>query len=153
MQEAIKLELIGHNHPMAYLVTRGKYIHQPHKSDDIVFTAKAKNLFNKAHHFSEDQRLKQMVFEDANYQEQLLTSFYMLMKEFPNGVALNDLQDKLSHKMQKHVDFCQLGFSCALQFVQKFIQPTVDIEILKVSALDQNSYIVRPRQTVPFFAL
>jgi hypothetical protein len=27
MQEAIKLELIGHNHPMAYLVTRGKYNH------------------------------------------------------------------------------------------------------------------------------
>jgi len=138
---------------MAYLVTRGKYVHNHHKSEDIVFITKSKQLFNKQHHYSEDQRLKQMMFEDQNYQEALLTSFYMLMKEFPNGVALNDLQDKLSYKMQKPVDFLQLGFSCALEFVQKFIQPTVDIEILKISALDQNSFIVRPRQVVPFYPL
>lgn len=151
MQEAIKLELIGHNHPMAYLVTRGKYIHQHHKSDDILFIPKSKNLFNKQHQYSEDQRLKQFVFEDQNYQETLLTSFYMLMKEFPNGVHLNDLHEKLSHKMQRFVDFNQLGFSCALEFVNKFIQPTVDIEILKINPLDQNSFIVRPRQTIPTY--
>lgn len=93
MQEAIKLELVGHNHPMAYLVTRGKYIHQHHRSDDILFIPKSKALFQKAHQYSEDTRLKQYVFEDQSYQETLLTSFYMLMKEFPNGVRLNELQD------------------------------------------------------------
>jgi hypothetical protein len=71
------------------------------------------------------------------------------MKEFPNGVYLNDLHEKLSHKMQRYVDFNQLGFSCALEFVNKFIQPTVDIEILKINPFDQNSFIVRPRQTIP----
>jgi len=41
----------------------------------------------------------------------------MLMKEFPQGVLLNEIQERLSHKLQKNIDFNAFGLNCALEFV------------------------------------
>jgi len=105
MQEAIKLELKGHNHPMAYLVHKGKYVHGPHKSDSVLFVARSVPLFSRASKYSQDQRSKNFVLGDENMQEHLLTAFYMLMKEFSHGILLSELQDRLSTKMQLHISF------------------------------------------------
>lgn len=35
MADEIKLELRGHNHPFAYLITKGRYVHDKINSDDF----------------------------------------------------------------------------------------------------------------------
>jgi hypothetical protein len=60
MQDAIKLELRGHNHPFAYLITRGRYIHKNHQSDDLQFIPKTQQIF-RHNKYSEDTKLKSFI--------------------------------------------------------------------------------------------
>jgi len=39
------------------------------------------------------------------------------MKEFPNGVLLNEIEERLSNKLKKNIEFKAFGLSCALEFV------------------------------------
>jgi hypothetical protein len=44
MSDKIKLELRGHNHPFAYLLKSGRYVHSASNSDDFQNIPKNKGL-------------------------------------------------------------------------------------------------------------
>jgi hypothetical protein len=44
MSDQIKLELRGHNHPFAYLIRSGRYVHSSSNSDDFQNIPKSKNF-------------------------------------------------------------------------------------------------------------
>ena len=59
MSDKIKLELRGHNHPFAYLMTSGRYVHSKINSDDFQNIPKTKTfLKTNQHHLSEDINVK-----------------------------------------------------------------------------------------------
>ena len=44
MSDRIKLELRGHNHPFAYIISSGRYVHSSSNSDDFQNIPKSKNF-------------------------------------------------------------------------------------------------------------
>lgn len=60
----------------------------------------------------------------------VLTAFYNLMREVPMGIRSDELPSILSNKIGG--DFIYKNFGCysLLEFLKKFVMPTMDIEII-----------------------
>ena len=152
MSDRIKLELKGHNHPFAYLMKNGRYVHVNSNSDDFQNIPKSKTFIKTAHtNLSEDvnisRHLKNAVnMNEANIQN-VLTAFFNLMREYPVGIRSDELQCVLSKKLNQDFDFKNFGCHSLLEFLKKFIIPTMDIEILNNAGPQSNEpYLVRSRE-------
>ena len=102
MNDQIKLELIGPNHTLAYLIYSGRYHHSNGHSDDIQSISKSKSLYAEQKNFSLDlssQRgddvLKNHPLADISLQA-ILQSFYQILKEYPMGDESTNLVQLVS---------------------------------------------------------
>lgn len=91
MSDRIKLELRGHNHPFAYLIKSGRYVHSSSHSDDFQSIPKSKDFIKPGQaHLSEDvnisRHLKSALAFNEDHMKNLLTIFYNLMRENPFGI-------------------------------------------------------------------
>jgi hypothetical protein len=100
MSDRIKLELRGHNHPFAYLIKSGRYVHSSSNSDDFQSIPKNKGFIKATHNLSEDvnigRHLKNaLAFSEGNI-KMVLTAFYNLMRQYPMGIKSDELPSILS---------------------------------------------------------
>ena len=101
MADKIKLELRGHNHPFAYLIKSGRYVHSSSNSDDFQSIPKNKGFIKTTHpHLSEDvnisRHLKSALAMNEGNIKMVLTAFYNLMREVPLGIKSDELPSVLS---------------------------------------------------------
>lgn len=90
MSDKIKIELKGHNHPFAYLIKVGRYVHSTSNSDDFQMIPKSKTFIKTAHsNLSEDvnitRHLKNTIAIPEDDIQTVLTAFYNIMRECPVG--------------------------------------------------------------------
>lgn len=135
MSDKIKLELRGHNHPFAYLIKSGRYVHSSSNSDDFQNIPKNKAFIKTSHpNLSEDvnvgRHLKNALALNEGNVKLVLTAFYNLMRETPMGIKSDQLAPAISQKIG--FEFNQKNFGCfsLLEFLKKFVIPTMDIEII-----------------------
>ena len=91
MSDKIKLELRGHNHPFAYLMKSGRFVHSSSNSDDFRDIPKNKGfLKNAPHNLSEDVNCSRFLNNALAMNESKvrtgLTAFYNIMREKPVGI-------------------------------------------------------------------
>lgn len=96
MSDKIKLELRGHNHPFAYLIKSGRYVHSSSNSDDFQSIPKNRGFIKTTQpHLSEDvnisRHLKNALALNEGNIKMVLTAFYNLMREFPMGIKSDEL--------------------------------------------------------------
>lgn len=73
-----------------------------------------------------------MAINEGNIKN-VLTAFYNLMREFPLGLKSDELPNILSNKLGTQFSFKTYGCYSLLEFLKKFVIPTMDIEILSSS--------------------
>lgn len=152
MSDQIKLELRSHNHPFAYLIHSGKPLHSKGNSDDLCPPAQFKQtLRNPQPHLSEDlnqfKYLKDAIMRgEAPQIEPVLTAFYSLLREFPIGIDARRIPFMLSSRLGYQFDVQQLGCGSLLEFLKKFVIPTIDIEIIRNNSPEQDSFVVRSKE-------
>ena len=91
MSDQIKLELIGPNHTLAYLIYSNRYHHNNGAhSDDLQNIPRFKPLISEKQKFSIDYFNKDfkhnLLVSDSKKLEQILSLFYQMLKEFPMGI-------------------------------------------------------------------
>ena len=60
----------------------------------------------------------------------VLTAFYNLMREVPMGIKSNELPLIISSKIGNEFEYKNFGCHSLLEFLKKFVMPTMDIEII-----------------------
>lgn len=149
MSDKIKLELRGHNHPFAYLIKSGRYVHSSSNSDDFQNIPKNKAFIKTGHpNLSEDVNISRhlknaLAFNEGNV-KQVLTAFYNLMRESPMGIKSDELSHALSQRLG--YEFKIQNFACfsILEFLKKFVMPTMDIEIIS-SGQENDIFTIRSK--------
>ena len=101
MSDKIKLELRGHNHPFAYLIKSGRYVHSSSNSDDFQSIPKNKTFIKISHpNQSEDvnigRHLKNALALSEGNIKVVLQAFYTLMREQPMGIKSDELPNMLT---------------------------------------------------------
>lgn len=152
MSDKIKLELRGHNHPFAYLIKSGRYVHSSsHHSDDFQNIPKNKSIIKTSHHtLSEDVNISRhlknaLAFGEGNI-KMVLTAFYNLMREVPTGIKSTELPQILSTKIGSEFTFKNFGCHSLLEFLKKFVMPTMDIEIISSGPQESDYFTIRSKQ-------
>ena len=138
MSDKIKLELRGHNHPFAYLIKSGRYVHSSSNSDDFQSIPKNKGFIKTTHpHLSEDvnisRHLKNALALNEGNIKMVLTAFYNLMRQYPIGIKSDELPAILSEKINCEFNYKNYGCHSLLEFLKKFVMPTMEIEIISSS--------------------
>lgn len=151
MSDKIKLELRGHNHPFAYLIKSGRYVHSQSNSDDFQNIPKNKGFIKTTHpHLSEDvnisRHLKNALALNEGNIKLVLTAFYNLMREFPMGIKSDELSIILSEKINCEFNYKNYGCHSLLEFLKKFVMPTMEIEIISSSPQENDSFTIRSKQ-------
>jgi len=150
MSDQIRLELMGHNHPIAYLLKSNRYVHQKGNSNDQESLPTQKQLINYGKpRLSEDVNtgrfLKSNLCHISEQSiEQILAAFYAILRERPWGIQASELAPAISAKTGVEFDFRHFGCDSLLEFLKKFVIPSIDIEIIYNSPLDQNFLIRSP---------
>ena len=150
MADNIKLELRGHNHPFAYLIKSGRYVHSSSNSDDFQSIPKSKNFIKTSQpHLSEDvnigRHLKNaMALNEVNIKN-VLTAFINAMREVPLGIRSDELPKVISAKIGQELDFKTFGCHSLLEFIKKFVIPTIDIEIITSGPCETDGFIIRSK--------
>jgi len=63
----------------------------------------------------------------------VLTAFFNLMREVPMGIRSDELPKVLSTKLGQEFNFKNFGCHSLLEFIKKFVLPTMDIDIISNS--------------------
>ena len=134
MADRIKLELRGHNHPFAYLIKSGRYVHAASHSDDFQSIPKSKDFIRTEHpHLSEDvnigRHLKSALALNEDHMKNVLTNFYNLMREMPFGIESDKLPEILTARLGEEFKVTNYGCYSLLEFLKKFVIPQIEIEI------------------------
>eukprot|EP00347_Sterkiella_histriomuscorum_P015661 403356177 len=133
MSNEIKLELIGPNHTLAYLILSGRYHHENGHSDDIQNIPRDKGFYDQTQkHLSIDINQQRDVmsnpFADNNLQI-ILNAFYQMLMENPYGIESTVLINLVSKHIGVTFDFKEYGCHSLYEFIKKFVMPTIDLQI------------------------
>lgn len=151
MQDKIKLELKGHNHPFAYLIKSGRYVHSSSNSDDFQSIPKSKAFIKHGHpNLSEDinisRHLKNTINVDEEEIQNVISAFFNIMREYPMGVESDKIPIYLGKKMNKEFNYKNYGCNSLLEFMKKYVNPTMDIEIIYNDVNHNDVYLLRSRE-------
>lgn len=151
MSDKIKLELRGHNHPFAYLVKSGRYVHSSSNSDDFQNIPKNKGFIKSSqHHLSEDvnisRHLNNALALNENKVKTVLTAFLNILREKPTGVKSDEIAQFLTQKIGFVFNFKDFGCYSLLEFLKKFIMPGLDIEIVSCTSNEDETFLIRSKQ-------
>lgn len=151
MQDQIKLEIRGHNHPFAIL--KRNVGHNCSNSEDFsnrfqdMLRLKQQKTFSddfKIHNFQ--QRQQQNIVEFNKLLELVRYGIYTLLHEFPHGIESTKIAFLLGTKVGINFDPQQFGCSSILEFLRKYILPTIDLEIIRINTFDPDSFIMRNKE-------
>jgi hypothetical protein len=67
------------------------------------------------------------------------------MRECPVGYDSDKVQEVLSKKLDKEFSFKNYGCNSLLEFLKKYIMPTMDIEIIYSDVGHNDVYLIRSR--------
>ena len=151
MADRIKLELRGHNHPFAYLIKSGRFVHAQSNSDDFQSIPKSKDFIKTGHpNLSEDvnisRHLKSALALNEDHMKNVLTVFYSLMREMPFGIESDKLPEIVTARLGQEFNVKDYGCHSLLEFLKKFVIPNYEIEIIYVSKQEVDKFIIRNRQ-------
>ena len=68
----------------------------------------------------------------------VLTAFFNLMREVPLGIRSDELPKILSQRLGHEFDFKNYGCHSLLEFIKKFVLPTMEIDILASGGPTEN---------------
>lgn len=68
------------------------------------------------------------------------------MREFPIGIKSDELPTILSNKLGSAFSYKNYGCHSLLEFLKKFVIPTMDIEIISSSPQENDAYLIRSKQ-------
>lgn len=69
------------------------------------------------------------------------------MREFPMGIKSDELPKILSAKLGSEFNYKNYGCHSLLEFIKKFVLPTMEIDIVVTSGpQDNESFIIRSKQ-------
>lgn len=68
------------------------------------------------------------------------------MREFPLGLRSDQLPKILSIKLGQEFNFKNFGCHSLLEFIKKFVIPTMDIEIFSNGPMENESFIIRSKE-------
>lgn len=150
MSDKIKLELRGHNHPFAYLVKSGRYVHSNSNSDDFQSIPKNKGKIQTGQHqlsvdVNVNRHLNNALALNENKVKTVLTAFLNLMRERPFGVKSDELSILLSNKVGFEFNIKDFGCYTVLEFLKKFIIPTIDLEIVSSTSNEDEIFLIRSK--------
>jgi hypothetical protein len=159
MQDQIKIELRGHNHPFAKLVrpqfaaappkfrlansedfgaTQEKG-HWPRLSDDTKYNA---GLAAAGRMPSMGGGYKHYV--DFNKQlEMIRTCIYSLLREFPPGIDSTKLPLLLHMRLGITFDWFAFGCSTLLEFMHKYVCSHYELDFIAINPYDNDQFVVR----------
>jgi hypothetical protein len=60
----------------------------------------------------------------------VLQAFYTLLRECPMGIKSDELPALLTHKIGSEFNYKNYGCHSLIEFLKKFVIPTMDIEII-----------------------
>jgi hypothetical protein len=152
MNDKIKLELRGHNHPFAYLIKSGRYVHSSSNSDDFQSIPKNKTFIKTSNpNHSEDvnigRHLKNALALNEGNIKIVLQAFYTLMREQPMGIKSDELPNQLTNKIGSEFNYKNFGCHSLLEFLKKFVIPTMDIEIISSGGPSESeNFTIRSKQ-------
>lgn len=79
------------------------------------------------------RHLKNAIAINEGNIKNVLTAFYNLMREYPIGIKSYELPTILSNKIGQSFSFKDYGCHSLLEFLKKYVIPTMDIEIISSS--------------------
>ena len=68
------------------------------------------------------------------------------MREWPMGIKSSELVNQITVKIGFQLDMRSFGCSSLLEFLRKFIMPTMDVEIITTSPYDSSNYLIRSKE-------
>ncbi len=68
------------------------------------------------------------------------------MREVPLGIKSDQLPKILSQRLGTEFNFKNYACHSLLEFLKKFIMPTIDIEIIASGPTENDTFIIRSRQ-------
>lgn len=151
MSGQVKIELRGHNHPFARLCmtpSTGKL-----KSVDFCHSAKNQMQVKgcdfvpqNSSGYPVDQIYNPYV--DFNKQlEMIRTCIYSLLREFQPGIDSTKLPLLLYTRLGISFDWYVFGCSTLCQFLQKYVSPYFEIEIIPINTYDADHFVLRLKET------
>lgn len=75
----------------------------------------------------------------------VLTAFLNALREVPFGIRSDELSKVLSSKIGYEFDFKNYNCHSLIEFIKKFVIPTMDIEIIVTGPSETDSFIIRSR--------
>jgi len=149
MSDKIKLELRGHNHPFAYLITSGRYVHTKINSDDFQNIPKRGFIKPGHNNLSEDidsnRHLNNALALNENKVKTVLTAFLSLMRERPLGYFSSEISFYLSQKIGFQFNYKDFACHSLLEFLKKYIMPAVEIEIVSNTSNENEVFLIRSK--------
>jgi hypothetical protein len=83
---------------------------------------------------------------NENKVKAVLTAFFNLMREKPAGVKSDEVASLLTSKIGFEFNFKDFGCYSLLEFLKKFIMPTLDIEIVSSTSNEDDTFLIRSKQ-------
>jgi hypothetical protein len=80
----------------------------------------------------------------------VLTAFYNVMREHPLGVNSDLVAKYLTNKINFEFNFKNFGCYSLLEFLKKFIMPTIDIEIITNNTSENEVFMIRSKQFLSY---
>mmetsp|Transcript_46072 Transcript_46072/g.33846 ORF Transcript_46072/g.33846 Transcript_46072/m.33846 type:complete len:205 (+) Transcript_46072:1894-2508(+) len=153
MNDEIKLELRGINHPFAYLITSGnRPVHSKINSDDFQSQPQKKIIKKQGNTLSEDidanRHLNNALVLNENKFKQILLAFDSLFKQFPFGMYMNNLPSMLFEKLGFEFNEREFGCSSLYEFLHKYVNPTSNLEFITQPSSKETLYLIRSKNVL-----
>jgi hypothetical protein len=76
----------------------------------------------------------------------VLTAFYNIMREKPVGIQSDQVSESLTGKIGFPFNFKDFNCHSMLEFLKKYIMPTIDIEIISNASNDTDAFLIRSKK-------
>lgn len=77
----------------------------------------------------------------------VLQSFYTVFREYPMGIKSDLIEKEISRIIGQDFNIKHYGCQSVLEFLKKFVMPTIEIEVLYSGDADrEENFIIRSKQ-------
>eukprot|EP00826_Nyctotherus_ovalis_P043831 TRINITY_DN4670_c0_g1_i1.p1 TRINITY_DN4670_c0_g1~~TRINITY_DN4670_c0_g1_i1.p1 ORF type:complete len:622 (+),score=168.67 TRINITY_DN4670_c0_g1_i1:514-2379(+) len=162
MSDRVKIELRGHNHPFAVLVSspesskkeskevfNEKPTYQPVKASPFITPEHSLGFTQvPVGYQKQDQyplvHAEQPPFMDFNKHLGLVRGWvYRVLQDFPAGIDSSKLAMTLYSRLGVSLDLSLFGCSSLLEFLQKYVATHIPLDFLALNPYDSSHFIVR----------
>lgn len=156
MADRIRIELRGHNHPFAVLVSeendlkrkvqyRGEYSYTG--AEPIPCSVPEQPVFMRPNQLPFPIQGQTPFLDFNKYLELLRNCVYNLLQEFPAGLDSIKLPTLIYTRLGLSLDWSFFGCSSLFEFLLKYVAQHFPLEFLPINPYDDTLFIVRNKET------